>query len=96
MFITDILRKYIGNEQNKQSDSKENITIIFKEGAQDVIEEIARLLSAHGVRYIELLPYNTLAPAKYASVGKSFTDLIDKDKAKEPDLSIFRNAKLRK
>lgn len=39
-FIADILRKHISNEWNNQSDSKEDIKIMFKEDAQDVIEEM--------------------------------------------------------
>ena len=65
-------------------------------GITDTKENLEAIASLVGDDRIELLPYNTLAPAKYASVGKSFTELIDKDKANEPDLSIFKNATLRK
>ena len=44
---------------------------------------------------IELLPYNDLAPAKYAAVGRTFSDEIAPDKKNTPDLSIFKNATLR-
>ena len=45
---------------------------------------------------IELLPYNTLAAAKYRSVGRKFElDITDSDKT-DVDISIFKNAILRK
>ena len=49
-----------------------------------------------GADRIELLPYNTLAAAKYASVHRTFTDRIDPAHAHPIDLSIFQNAVLRK
>lgn len=45
---------------------------------------------------VELLPYNRLAPAKYAGVGRIFTDRIDPDAACDVDLSVFRHVRMRK
>ena len=65
-------------------------------GITDTRENLEAISKLVGDDEIELLPYNTLAPAKYASVGRTFTDLINKDHASKPDLSIFKNARLRK
>ena len=45
---------------------------------------------------VELLSYNTLAPSKYKSVGREFTNKIDADKAHDPNLGIFKNATLKR
>ena len=60
-------------------------------------EENFRAISAFvGKDRIELLPYNTLAAAKYAAVHRTFSSEIDVSRAKAPDLSIFQNAVLKK
>lgn len=60
-------------------------------------EENLRALSAFiGEDEVELLSYNRLAPAKYESVGRRFTDQIDGDRALNAPLSLFHNAILRK
>ena len=41
------------------------------------VEEIAKLLSDHGVKYIELLPYNKLTGAKYALVNREYAPEFD-------------------
>lgn len=38
---------------------------------------IARLLKDHGIGYVELLPYNTMAGSKYKLAGKSFNPTFD-------------------
>ena len=43
---------------------------------------------------VELLSYNQMAGAKYESVGMEYS--LTKEKNKEPDLSIFKNATLSK
>ncbi len=45
---------------------------------------------------VELLPYNSLAGAKYPSVGMTFTDKIAKSKNNKIDTSIFANCNLKK
>lgn len=45
---------------------------------------------------IELLSYNTLAPAKYKSVGRSFGLNILEEDISDPDITFFKNAKIRK
>ena len=60
-------------------------------------DENLRAISAFiGGERIELLPYNELAPAKYASVGREFTREIDPTQKRTPDISIFQNAILRR
>ena len=62
----------------------------------DTEENLRAIAQFIGNEPIELLPYNDLAPAKYAAVGRSFTTEIDPAKKRTPDLSIFQNAILRK
>ena len=62
----------------------------------DAEENLRAIADFVGDEAIELLPYNDLAPAKYAAVGRSFTTEIDPTKKRTPDLSIFQNAILRK
>jgi hypothetical protein len=45
---------------------------------------------------VELMSYNKLAPAKYESVGRKYTDAIDPQREVCADLSLFKNATLRK
>lgn len=45
---------------------------------------------------IELLPYNHLAGAKYESVGRVFPKSINEASANPIDISIFKNATMRK
>lgn len=65
-------------------------------GITDGEENLRALSAVIGDSPAELLPYNPLAPAKYAGVGRRFTDEITSDRSATPDLSIFRNASLRK
>ena len=64
-------------------------------GITDTEENMCAISQFIGEEPIELLPYNNLAPAKYAAVGRTFTEEIDLDKKNAPDLSIFKNAILR-
>jgi len=64
-------------------------------GITDTRENLRALAGIAGSSPVELLPYNALAPAKYKSVGKSYTDKIDPGKAAEPDTSLFKNATVR-
>lgn len=45
-------------------------------GITDTEENLSRIRTLVGKSAWEQLPYNTLAPAKYASVGRQFTDRI--------------------
>ena len=65
-------------------------------GITDTEENLRAISDFIGREPIELLRYNTLAGAKYASVHRVYPDWIDPDAAKIPDLSIFQNATLRK
>lgn len=65
-------------------------------GITDTAENLAAIATFIGDDPIELLPYNTLAAAKYDAVHRTFTDRIDLKKANQVDLSIFKNATLRK
>ncbi len=62
----------------------------------DTEENLRAVAEFIGDEPIELLPYNDLAPAKYAAVGRVFSGEIDPTKKSTPDLSIFKNAILRK
>ncbi len=65
-------------------------------GITDTHENLLSISELIGDDKIELLPYNTLAPAKYASVGKSFMFEYDQSLCTVPDLTIFKNAIIRK
>lgn len=62
----------------------------------DTKENLRAIADFVGDEPIELLPYNTLAPAKYAAVHRTFTNEIDPQNKREVDISIFKNAILRK
>ena len=62
----------------------------------DTEENLRAIAKFVGKDRIELLPYNTLAAAKYASVHRTFTQEIDATRANAIDLSIFENAVLKK
>ena len=62
----------------------------------DTEENLRAISDFIGEERIELLPYNRLAAAKYEAVHRTFSKEIDADAAGEPDLSVFRNAILRK
>ncbi|MBQ8309381.1 MAG: glycyl-radical enzyme activating protein [Clostridia bacterium] len=62
----------------------------------DTEENLRAIANFVGTDRIELLPYNTLAAAKYAAVHRTFTDRIDPEHAHPIDLSFFQNAVLRK
>ena len=53
------------------------------------IREIAVLLSENGVQYIELLPYNRMAGAKYSLIGKAYTPSFDGSVEVETHMDIF-------
>ena len=65
-------------------------------GITDTEENLRAISTFINDHPIELLPYNELAPAKYAAVGRTFSNEIDVSKKNIPDLSIFKNAILRK
>ena len=65
-------------------------------GITDTPENLSAISELIGNDEIELLPYNTLAAAKYESVGRSFTFEYDPSALKTPDLTIFKNATIRK
>jgi pyruvate formate lyase activating enzyme len=62
----------------------------------DTPENLRAIAAIAGESAVELLPYNKLAPAKYAGVGLQFTDRIDPNAANSVDPLIFRNATMRK
>ncbi len=59
----------------------------------DTRENLAAVSKIVGNSRVELLPYNNLAGAKYASVGRVYT--LPDAKNREIDLSLFENAALR-
>lgn len=64
-------------------------------GITDAQDNLRGLAQVAGSSPVELLPYNALAPAKYQSVGRSYTDKIDPGKAQSPDITFFENAVIR-
>lgn len=56
---------------------------------EENIRGIAELLARSGVRYIELLPYNKLAGAKYPLVGKKYSPSFDGSVEPNMGLEIF-------
>lgn len=62
----------------------------------DTKENLEAISKIVGNDKIELLLYNTLAPAKYRSVGLQFPSFIKESNQSVPQLSIFKNATLRK
>ena len=65
-------------------------------GITDTRENLMAISEFIGNDRIELLPYNELAPAKYAAVHRIYTDKIDASQRNEIDISIFQNAVLKK
>ena len=65
-------------------------------GITDTRENLMAISEFIGNDRIELLPYNELAPAKYAAVHRTYTDKIDVANKNEIDISIFQNAVLKK
>ena len=62
----------------------------------DTEDNLRKISDFLGDERVELLPYNPLAAAKYKSVSREFSNTIDASKKNEIDLSIFKNATLRK
>ena len=65
-------------------------------GITDTAENLRAISQFIGNERIELLPYNELAPAKYAAVHRAYTNEIDMANQNNIDLSIFQNAVLKK
>lgn len=80
----------------KKSGKPHTFRIPLIPGITDTADNLKGLSEIAGDSPVELLPYNRLAPAKYPSVGRVFTDLINPENQAEVDISIFRNAKMRK
>lgn len=58
------------------------------------IESIAAFLKQNGVGYIELLPYNKLAGAKYKAAGRVFAPDFDPSVNPQPHVEIFHNSNI--
>ena len=74
----------------------EAVMAMVTPGITDTEENLRAISQFIGENQIELLPYNILAPAKYAAVHRTYTDKIDAGKKNEIDISIFQNAVLKK
>ena len=62
----------------------------------DTEENLAAIARLADGAPVELLPYNSLAPAKYPAVGRSFTDLItEKESRIKPGGELPPNFRLR-
>jgi pyruvate-formate lyase-activating enzyme len=65
-------------------------------GITDTDENLRAISEFVGEDRVELMSYNKLAPAKYESVGRKYTDVIDAERELNANLSLFKNATLRK
>lgn len=93
----------VGNEQilaNAKWLRESGIPHLFRTplipGVTDSEENLRAIAAFVEGDRIELLPYNTLAAAKYDAVHRTFSDRIDPKNARPIDLSVFQNAVLRK
>lgn len=59
------------------------------------IESIAAFLKQNGVGYIELLPYNKLAGAKYKAAGRVFAPDFDPSVSPQPHVEVFRSSNIK-
>lgn len=58
---------------------------------EENLTQIATLLSAHGIHYVELLPYNKMAGAKYKLLNKEYMPDFDPCADSNPHLTIFEH-----
>ena len=65
-------------------------------GITDTAQNLRTIAEFISEERIELLPYNELAPAKYAAVHRTFSNEIDIKNKNEIDLSVFQNAILKR
>ena len=65
-------------------------------GITDTYENLARIAELAGESRVELLPYNRLAPVKYASLGRQYTEKINGDLPIHAHTDLFQNAVLLK
>lgn len=56
---------------------------------EENIRAIAELLSKNGIRYIELLPYNQMAGAKYKLIGREYAPSFDSDAPVKVRTDVF-------
>ncbi len=80
----------------KESSVPHTFRIPLIPGITDTDSNLERLAEFVGDHRVELLPYNKMAAAKYNSVGMEFTDFIDPEKISNVNLSLFKNATVRK
>ena len=62
----------------------------------DTEENLRAIAEIAGESPVELLPYNTMAAAKYQNVGRTFTDRIGDARLPKEPTAFFRKATLRK
>ncbi|MBO5883905.1 MAG: glycyl-radical enzyme activating protein [Clostridia bacterium] len=105
LFDSDEHKKYtgVGNEkilENARFLKGTNKPHMFRvpliPGITDTDENLRAIAEFVGEDRVELMSYNKLAPAKYESVGRKYTDLIDGEREINANLSLFKNATLRK
>ena len=56
---------------------------------EENLEETARFMASLDVHYVELLPYNKMAGAKYAMLGRSYAVDFDESTAPNPRGALF-------
>ena len=105
LFDSEEHKKYTGVDNLKILDNAEWLRSSGKPhmfriplipGITDTEKNLSAFAEFVGEDRVELMSYNKLAPAKYESVGRKYTDAIDPRREVCADLSLFKNATLRK
>ena len=87
----------LANARLLQKSGKEHLfRIPLIPGITDTEENLCGIAAIAGKSPVELLPYNTLAPAKYPNVGRVFTDRIGERGYTGDPTAFFQNAIIRK
>lgn len=90
---TDILKNA---EALKKSGIPHTFRIPLIPGITDTNKNLEALASVIGDSHVELLPYNKLAPAKYKSVNREFSSIINAQKQININTAFFKNVSVRK
>lgn len=105
LFDAEAHRRYTGVDnarilQNAEALRASGIPHVFRipliPGITDTRENLRGLSTVAKDSPVELLPYNSLAPAKYGAVGRTYPDFIDPLAEKCGDTSLFVNATIQK
>lgn len=105
LFDSDLHKRYTGvnndrilknAEMLKKSGIPHTFRIPLIPGITDTNENLMALADVVGYSHVELLPYNKLAPAKYKSVNREFSSMIDDRRKININTDPFKNVSVRK